>query len=108
MIDKFLEKISSFFSKFWASCKERNRRGLEWIGMDGLVCMETSALLVIFFMLFCPVVWAMTISFLLVTGKSVLDDRRGKDDEFHDLVCCVLGVIFGVILGMVHAAVVVL
>lgn len=108
MIDRLLEKISRFFSRSIQRIKERNRRGIEWVGVDGLASMETSALLVIFLMLFCPVIWAMVISFLLVVGKSILDKSRGKEDEAHDLICCIIGVIFGTILGTVHAAVILL
>lgn len=108
MIDRLLEKFSSFISKSIERIIERNKRGIEWVGLDGLASMETSALFVIFLMLFCPVIWAMVISFVLVVGKSILDKSRGQEDEFHDFLCCLIGIACGTILGTVHAAVVLL
>lgn len=108
MLDKLLEKFSSFCKNALNRIKETNIRGMQWVGLDGLANMETSALLVIFLMLFCPVIWSMAISIILVVGKSLLDTKKGSSDEKHDLICCIVGVLLGAILGTVHAAVVLL
>ena len=108
MIDNVLSKISDFFVTQFQNFKLRNRKGVEWVGKEGLICMETSALLTIFLMLFCPVIWASLISLVLVFGKSVVDKSRGSEYESHDLICSIIGVVCGVILGAVHTAIVLL
>jgi len=108
MIDNLLSKISSFLVREFEKAKATNKLGREWVGKEGLICMETSALLTIFLMLFCPVIWATVISLVCVFGKSVIDKSRGSEYESHDLICSMVGVVFGAILGAAHAAVVLL
>ena len=83
--------------------KNNYRCGKAWIGIDGLINMETSALLTIFFMIFFPKLLAMLLSFLVVITKCIVDRRNGHEEEMHDLICAIVGVLFGAILGlMIH------
>lgn len=79
--------------------KNTGKDGINWIGTDGIITMETSALLVIFLMIFFMPITSMLISFLIVTAKCLLDKKRGSNKERHDFICALVGVIAGVILG---------
>ena len=100
----FLDGVKNFFKKL----KEKVEGGYQWLGTDGVINMETSALLMIIFMLFFPVFWAAILTFVIVIGKCTLDKTRGRENEKHDFICAVVGILFGVILGTVHAVVVLL
>jgi len=80
-----------------------NGNGLKWVGMDGLVNMESSALLVIFLMIFLKWYFAVPITFIVVLSKSLFDKRGGSDKEFHDIICATIGIIIGVLLVMAMA-----
>ena len=101
-------RIRRFLLKTGKSLKESFERGYHWIGLDGLINMETSALLVMFFLLFLPAIWASIITFLIVIGKCVIDERNGSQKETHDFICAVVGIVVGLILGVTHAVVVLL
>jgi len=90
--------------KLWENLKAANSRGIKWIGLDGLLNMETAALLTIFLMIFFPVMWSMFFSIIVVIGKCVFDKSNGHMDEKHDLICAIVGVLIGAILGPAHAA----
>jgi len=98
------EKIDIICDKI----KKQNARGIEWIGIDGLANAESAALLTLFLMMFCSIVWAMAISVFLVMGKCILDKKRGNKNEKHDFICACIGVLVGVILGVAlsHASLV--
>ena len=100
----FLNSIKSFFS----GVKDKLIKGYNWLGTDGIINMETSALLMIAFMMFLPIFWSAILTFIIVIGKCALDKSRGKENEKHDLICSVVGILFGVIIGTVHAVVVLL
>jgi hypothetical protein len=97
----FLSGVKTFLFKV----KDKLIRGYNWLGIDGVVNMETSALLVMLFMIFFPVFWAAILTFLIVIGKCTLDKSRGRENEKHDFICCIVGILLGVILGTVHVAV---
>lgn len=97
----FLNSIKSFFVKV----KDTVTKGYEWLGTDGLLNMETSALLVMLFMLFFPVFWAALLTFIVVIGKCALDKSRGRENEKHDFICAIVGILVGIILGTVQVAV---
>lgn len=97
----FLSGVKTFLLKV----KDKLIRGYNWLGIDGVVNMETSALLVMLFMIFFPVFWAAILTFLIVIGKCTLDKSRGRENEKHDFICCIVGILLGVILGTVHVAV---
>lgn len=97
----FLNSIKSFFVKV----KDTMAKGYDWLGTDGLLNMETSALLVMLFMLFFPVFWAALLTFIVVIGKCALDKSRGRENEKHDFICAIVGILVGIILGTVQVAV---
>jgi SNF family Na+-dependent transporter len=97
----FLKGTKSFFITLY----DKIKKGYKWLGTDGIINMETSALLMILFMLFFPLFWSAALTFLIVISKCVLDKTKGRKNEKHDLVCAVIGILFGVILGAVNCAV---
>ena len=99
--NNFLDGVKTFFGNI----KNKLVKGYEWLGIDGIVNMETSALLVMLFMVFFPVFWSSILTFLIVIGKCTFDKSRGRENEKHDFICCIVGILLGVILGTVHVAV---
>lgn len=100
--------IKASLIKAFEFLKERTIEGKNWVGLDGLANMSTSAVLTIFLMLFFPCIWAMIFSIIIVAGKTVFDKSKGHENEKHDLICAVVGVLLGAILGTAHAAIVLL
>ena len=98
----FLNNVKSFFN----GIKDKLTKGYNWLGTDGIINMETSALLMIVLMVFFPIFWSAILTFIIVVGKCALDKSRGRENEKHDLICSVVGILFGVIIGTVHAVVV--
>lgn len=106
-----MSKFTNFLNsvkKFFCGVKNKLTEGYNWLGTDGIINMETSALLMIIFMLFFPVFWAAILTFILVIGKCTLDKSRGSEKEKHDFLCAIIGILFGVILGTVHAVIILL
>lgn len=103
-----MSKISEFFKRQVNGLKANWKRGVEWVNVYGLANMSVSAILTIFLMLFTPTVWAMILSILIIMVKCLTDKKRGSGHECHDFICSVIGVIAGSILGVAHAAVVLL
>lgn len=103
-----IEKIKTWFkeNKVINAIKAKMKEGYEWMGSDGIINMETSALLFLVLILFLPLMWAVIASFLIVAGKCAMDKKRGSSKEKHDLICCVIGIAFGVILAIGHAAII--
>lgn len=99
-MDKILIWLHEFIDKITAAY----RSGIKWIGLDGLLNMETSALITIFLMIFFPVIWATILTFVGVMLKCILDKSRGHENEKHDFVCALIGVLVGAILGSAHVA----
>jgi hypothetical protein len=97
------EKFNNVISRI----KETNRRGLDWIGSDGIISAESGAILTIFLMIFFPIAWAMILSLFVIMGKCFFDKKHGSQNECHDFICATIGVIIGAILGMSHAALVI-
>ena len=101
-------KISEFIKTQALNLKNNTKRGIDWVGVNGLANLGTSALLTIFLMLFFPAVWSMVSSIAIVMTKCLMDKKKGSNNECHDFICSVLGVIVGVILGVAQVAVVLL
>lgn len=104
----FMSKFSDFLNgvkNFFIKIKTKLNKGYKWLGTDGIINMETSALLVMVFMVFFPIFWSAALTFLIIIGKCVLDKSRGRKNEKHDLVCAIIGILFGVILGTVNCTV---
>lgn len=98
MLDNFWDKICKFVNKAFTSLKNNAIRGVKWAGTDGLLNMETGALLVIFLRLFLPLWWSAVVAFVGVLTKCAIDENNGHKGEVHDLVCAAVGVTIGVIL----------
>lgn len=88
--------MGRFFRKFI----DRHKRGFEWIGFDGLLNSETSALLTLTLMIFFKPLLSMLITIIIVFGKCTLDEFHNHDDEFHDFICACMGALFGLIIGI--------
>jgi hypothetical protein len=100
LVESF-KKTKFFF--YLKDVKERNKKGFKWIGYDGLINMESSALLTIFFMIFFPKFISMLLTALIVIGKCIIDKRNGHEQELHDFICAFVGIAFGAILGLMIA-----
>lgn len=87
-------------SAFSQKINEIDAKGRKWIGYDGLLNMETFALVAIFFMIFMPTFVSAGFTFLLAVAKCYCDRKRGHSNEKHDLICSGIGIIFGCILGI--------
>lgn len=98
-MDKIFNKISNFFKSVFDRTIERSKEGIDWIGTDGLLNMESSALLTIFLMIFFSPIISVLISLGLVFTKCLIDNKNGHAGEKHDFICAVVGVVAGVILG---------
>lgn len=101
-----MSKVRQFLEKQILRLKENWKRGIEWVNVYGLANMSVSANLTIFLMLFCPAIWAMVLSMIIVMIKCLNDKKKGSGHECHDFICSLIGVIAGFILGVAHAAVV--
>lgn len=95
-MNNILDKLINFFEII----KTRTQQGYKWIGVDGLLNMETSALLTILFTLFIPKFYACLVSLFIMTLKSFFDKSKGRINEKHDLICSCIGIIVGFILGL--------
>lgn len=91
-------KILVFLDKALLTLKENAANGIKWAGMDGILNMETSALLTIFLGIFLPTVWAMSSALVAMVIKCAADEKRERKGEVHDLICASVGVIIGAIL----------
>jgi hypothetical protein len=94
------KKLSKKKSTFSQKINEIDAIGRKWIGYDGLLNMETFALVAIFFMIFMPTAVSAGVTFLLALAKCYCDKKRGHVNEKHDLICAGIGIIFGRILGL--------
>jgi hypothetical protein len=89
-----------FLKKFLKSILDLDKKGRKWIGNDGLLNMETSALLVLVLMFFLPALWSFIFGFIIVVIKCLLDKSKGHDKEMHDLICATIGLIIGTFIGL--------
>lgn len=95
-----IEKVCDFFEKIFLVLKERFIEGYQWIGTNGLINMETSALLMIFFVLLFHPIWSAFLTFIIMGIKCYYDAKHGSDHEKHDLICASIGIIVGLLLGL--------
>ena len=95
-------KIHDFFknNRIISFLKEKYIEGKKWIGVDGLINLESSALLMIFLTLFISPVWAALITLIMVALKCCVDAMKGSSNEKHDFICCIMGILFGIILSL--------
>lgn len=87
------------------NCKinELDANGRKWIGYDGLLNMETFALITLFFMIFLKPFLSSLISLVIGLVKCYNDYKNGHKNEKHDLICIGIGIIFGCIIGIALA-----
>lgn len=90
------EKLINFIEVIKLSTKQ----GYKWIGVDGLLNMETSALLTVLFTLFLPKFTACMVSLFIMLAKSIYDKSKGRQNEKHDVICSCVGIVVGFILGL--------
>lgn len=68
-----------------------------WIRRDGLLHIETSALIVIVLSLFCATWIAVISSLLCGIAKEVWDIKHGVT-SWHDIICDIVGILAAVAL----------
>jgi hypothetical protein len=108
MSSKPLSNFRKFCANAFEGIKKNTKRGIEWTGSDGLINMETGALLVLFFRIIFPFPCCAVVSFLIMGIKCAFDSCKGHKNEKHDFICAFIGVLCGVMLSMAHAAVIIL
>lgn len=92
--------LRNALDKFNLKINELDACGRKWIGYDGLLNMETFALVTLFFMIFLQIHWAAIISLGFSFLKGYIDYKKGRLNEKHDLICSAIGIIFGCIIGI--------
>ena len=92
-IKKLVEKLN-------VKVNELDAAGRKWIGYDGLLNMETFALITLFFTIFLPSLISAGCAFVIAAFKCICDKKKGRTNEKHDFICAGIGIIFGCILGI--------
>lgn len=77
----------------------------DWVRRDGLLHIESCALLVIVLSLGLPVWAAALIGLAVGVGKEVWDRFHGGVPSWHDVFCDIIGVAVGSLVGWVAIAV---
>ena len=76
------------------------KRIWEWIKRDGLLHIESCALIVIVFSLITPIWVASSISLIAGICKELWDTKYGVP-SWHDIICDVIGIALGVLISIV-------
>ena len=97
-----LKKITNWFSNVFKKIVQKMYDGYDWLGTDGIINLESSALLMMVLMVFFPIFWSSIITFIIVIGKCTFDKSRGHEHEKHDFICAVIGILLGIMLGTVQ------
>lgn len=72
---------------------------ISWIRTDGLLHIETSALLVIAIATVLSLWLSCIITLILGIGKELLYDKKGKGvASWHDVTCDIIGLALGVLI----------
>ena len=101
-INSFKEsKFLFFFKNLYSKLEETHRKGKKWIGVDGLANMETFALLVIVFTIVFPLLTSIALNLFLSGAKCFIDKLHGHDGEAHDLICALIGIVFGALIALI-------
>lgn len=95
-----LKNIWKTILKAFSVVKEHTLKGYKWIGADGLLNLETSALITIVLMLLLPPFGAGFITFVIMCVKCIGDSLDGRENEEHDLICSIIGLVLGIIIGI--------
>ena len=94
---EFFKKVFNYVNNL---INKLDEAGKKWIGFDGLLNMESFALITIVFMVFAPTVLSVCISLLFALAKCYYDKKSSHTKEYHDLICAAIGIIFGCIIGI--------
>jgi len=70
----------------------------KWIRQDGLLHIETSALLVVAISVLLPVWLSIVISFIFGIGKELWDKYHGGVPSWHDVICDIIGLAVGALI----------
>jgi len=89
--------------KFKSKINELDANGRKWIGYDGLLNMETFALITMFFMIFFNAYLSAGFSLIIALIKCYTDKKKGHLNEKHDIMCAGIGIVFGCIIGLALA-----
>ena len=95
-----MKKVVKDINAFWDKICETTVRGARWFGYDGLVNLESAALLYLFFVLFMSVPAAGLVTGCIALVKCAYDAHGGHVDEMHDMLCAGLGIVVGIILSL--------
>lgn len=95
-----MSNFHTLFIEAYKRVKDTYIRGKKWIGYDGLLNMETFALILMLLIVFLPIKCAIILSTILALFKTYIDVKNGHKNEAHDLICASLGIIFGGIIVM--------
>jgi hypothetical protein len=90
----------SKFKNFLVSLKDHTIKGYKWLGVDGIINLETSALLVIIFNLIFSQPLPIFFTTIIMLIKSIIDKKNGHIDETHDFICACIGIVLGFIIGL--------
>lgn len=71
----------------------------EWIKRDGLLHIETCALIVVLIGIFTPWWIAGAISLVIGIGKELWDIKHGVAN-WHDVICDLIGVLIGSLIAL--------
>jgi hypothetical protein len=93
-----MPKLKQTLMKIEYAIKDGYSRGKKWIGYDGLLNMESSALLLMVFIIFLKFYWAIIAASLVTGFKCYVDHVNGHKNEKHDLICSAFGIIIGFII----------
>lgn len=73
----------------------------DWVATDGLLHIETSALLLIIFQLFMPIYISALLTISIGLIKETIDywvkKCNNKEQVTHDIICDLVGILIGVI-----------
>lgn len=95
-----VKNIWKIIVKAFSVVKEHTLKGYKWMGIDGLLNLETSALITIMLMLLLPPIWAGFITLVIMCAKCISDSLKGRENEEHDLICSIIGLVLGIIIGI--------
>lgn len=69
----------------------------DWVRRDGLLHIESCALITVVFGLFLPWWGACLVAFVAGIGKELWDTKHGVAN-WHDVICDIIGVVAGAVL----------
>ena len=95
-----MKKVVNDINRLWDWLCETTRRGAKWIGSDGLINLETAALIYLFLVLFLAIPCAVAVTMCGTVVKCAYDAAHGHIDERHDMLCAGIGIVVGIILSL--------